>query len=148
MHKLKICAVFVTLICLSNTAFAQNIQIKVTPETTITTAGKNSLNEGDYVNFKVIEDTPILKADDIVTGVVTSIEDNGFAGKEAQVVIENFRSGELTIEGEIYLHGNSHKKLNEFVDTSFSSFPILMRGGEVVAKPGKQYFLLYIKDKQ
>ncbi len=30
MHKLKICAVFVTLICLSNTAFAQNIQIKVT----------------------------------------------------------------------------------------------------------------------
>ena len=53
--KIKILAVFVLLITLTNTAFAENSTITVTPAQTITTARKNSLSEGDYVDFKIIE---------------------------------------------------------------------------------------------
>lgn len=126
-------------------AFAQNLTIKVTPAELITTTRKNSLSEGDYVNFKVVEGAGHFQKDSIVTGIVTSIDDNGFAGKEAQVLIENFKCGDEPLYGEIYLHGNVHQKLNEFVDNSFSSFPIFMRGGEVIAKPGEQEFLLKIR---
>ena len=106
---------------------------------------KNSLSEGDYVDFKIIEGAGKFQKGSIVTGIVTSLEENGFAGKEANVLIENFKCNEEPVYGEIYLHGNVHKKLNDFVDSSFSGFPIWMRGGEVVARPGEQEFLLKIR---
>ncbi len=143
--KIKILAVFVLLITLTNTAFAENSTIIVTPAQTITTARKNSLSEGDYVDFKIIEGAGKFQKGSIVTGIVTSLEENGFAGKEANVLIENFKCNEEPVYGEIYLHGNVHKKLNDFVDSSFSGFPIWMRGGEVVARPGEQEFLLKIR---
>ncbi len=143
--NIKILAAFALLILLTNTAFAENSTLKVTPAQTITTARKNSLSEGDYVDFRIIEGAGKFQKGSIVTGVVTSIEENGFAGKEANVLIENFKCNEEQVYGEIYLHGNVHKKLNEFVDSSFSGFPIWMRGGEVVARPGKQEFLLKIR---
>lgn len=133
-----------TLIISTNLTFAENVF--VTPTQKITTAKKNSLAEGDIVNFRVTKDTKTLKQGDMVTGIVTSIEDNGFVGKEAQVLIENFRCNGKKLDGEIYLHGNVHKKLNDFVDRSMSEFIILMRGGEVIVKPNEQEFLLYIKD--
>lgn len=131
---------------IAGTAQAQTETIKVTPAETISTTRKNQLNEGDFVNFKVVEDYETIKKDEIVTGVVTSIEENGFAGKEAQVLIENFKHNNEPLYGEIYLHGNVHKKLNEFVDSSFSGFPIWMRGGEVIARPNEQTFLLYTRE--
>ena len=88
--KIKILAVFVLLITLTNTAFAENSTIIVTPAQTITTARKNSLSEGDYVDFKIIEGAGKFQKGSIVTGIVTSLEENGFAGKEANVLIENF----------------------------------------------------------
>lgn len=144
--NIKILAAFALLILLTNTAFAENSTLKVTPAQTITTARKNSLSEGDYVDFRIIEGAGKFQKGSIVTGVVTSIEENGFAGKEANVLIENFKCNEEQVYGEIYLHGNVHKKLNEFVDSSFSGFPIWMRGGEVVARPGEQEFLLKIRE--
>ncbi len=142
------CLIILALILSANITFADNILVKVTPTQTISTAKKNSLTEGDTVNFRVIQDTKILKQDDIVTGIVTSIENNGFAGKEAQVVIENFKCNGKSLDGEIYLHGNVHKKLNDFVDGTISEFTMWMRGGEVIVKPNEQEFLLYIKDKK
>lgn len=144
--NIKILAAFALLILLANTAFAGNSTLKVTPAQTITTARKNSLSEGDYVDFRITEGAGKFQKGSIVTGVVTSIEENGFAGKEANVLIENFKCNEEQIYGEIYLKGNVHKKLNDFVDSSFSDFPILMRGGEVVARPGEQEFLLKIRE--
>lgn len=144
--NIKILAAFALLILLTNTAFAENSTLKVTPAQTITTARKNSLSEGDYVDFRIIEGAGKFQKGSIVTGVVTSIDENGFAGKEANVLIENFKCNEEQVYGEIYLHGNVHKKLNDFVDSSFSGFPIWMRGGEVVARPGEQEFLLKIRE--
>lgn len=135
----------ISALLLANAVYAENITVKVTPAQKISTAHKNSLAEGDLVKFKVTEDNAVLKKDDIITGIVTSIEDNGFAGKEAQVVIEEFRCGEKKLDGEIYLHGNVHKKLNDFVDGNMSDFTVFVRGGEVIVKPDEQEFLLHIK---
>lgn len=147
--KTKIIISTIILLSFANTTFAKDILIKVTPEKTISTSKKFSLQEGDYVNFKVIEDTSLLKKGELVTGLVTSIEDNGFSGKEAQVLIENFKYNNKPLKGEIYLHGSVHKKMNEFVDRTFNDLAVFMfiRGGEVIAKPDEQYFILYAEGK-
>ena len=96
--KIKILAVFVLLITLTNTAFAENSTITVTPAQTITTARKNSLSEGDYVDFKIIEGAGKFQKGSIVTGIVTSLEENGFAGKEANVFMVKFTFTETFIK--------------------------------------------------
>ena len=60
--NIKILAAFALLILLTNTAFAENSTLKVTPAQTITTARKNSLSEGDYVDFRIIEGAEIGRA--------------------------------------------------------------------------------------
>ena len=129
-----------------NYAIAKDVVVKVTPAQIITTAHKNSLAEGDYVDFKVTETDAVFHQGDTVTGIVKTIDDNGFAGKEAQVIIGEFKCGEKHLVGEIYLRGSVHKKLNEFVDSQFSGFPVIMRGGEVIAKPNQQEFILHVKE--
>lgn len=147
--KIKIIILLIIFLSFANTTLAKDIIINVTPEKTISTSKKYSLQEGDYVNFKVIEDTTLLKKGELITGVVSSIEDNGFSGKEAQVLIENFKYNDEPIKGEIYLHGSVHRKMNEFVDRTFNDFFIFMfiRGGEVIVKPDEQYFILYAEEK-
>lgn len=126
-----------------NTVFAEKVLVKVTPAQIITTSKKNSLKEGDYVDFKTVETTKAFKKGEIITGVVTSLEENGFQVKEARAVIENFRCKNIALEGEIYLHGGLHKKLGEFVERTVSECSVLLRGSEIIVRPDEQEFLLY-----
>ena len=141
---MKRCFIIVLLsLCSVNIVLAEKVMVKVTPAQTITTAKKNSLSEGDYVDFKTTETTKAFKQGEIITGVVTSLEDNGFAVQEARAVIEHFRSKDKFLEGEIYLRGGQHKKLGEFVEHSLPECSIWLRGSEIIVKPGEQEFILY-----
>ena len=49
---MKRCFIIVLLLlCSVNIVLAEKVMVKVTPAQTITTAKKNSLSEGDYVDF-------------------------------------------------------------------------------------------------
>ena len=107
---MKRCFIIVLLLlCSVNIVLAEKVMVKVTPAQTITTAKKNSLSEGDYVDFKTTETTKAFKQGEIITGVVTSLEDNGFAVQEARAVIEHFRSKDKFLEGEIYLKSEAKR---------------------------------------
>ena len=146
MNK-KIFIIAMTLLTFTGISYAGDIPVKVTPNSVITTASKKgSVSEGDYVNFRVIEDTGYLKKDDLITGMVTKIEDNGFNGKSAEVLIENFHFKNKKIKGYIYLKGSSHKKLAEFTEYNLSEAPSFIRGGEVIARPDECDFILYLEN--
>ena len=125
---------------------AQDRTILVTPAQTISTCKKDSLLEGDYVKFKVVEGKDAIPNDTVIQGVVRTIEDNGFYGKEAQAVIQNFKCDGYKIVGEIYLQGSLHKTANEFANGFSSDFPFWMRGGEINLKPNEKEFILYVRE--
>ena len=139
----RVLLITLIFVCTTNFAFAEKVLVKVTPAKTITTAKKNSLCEGDYVDFKTTENTKAFKKGEIVTGVVTSLEENGFAVKEARVLIEDFHTKDKTLDGEIYLHGGLHKKLNDFVEGSLPECSVWIRGSEIIIHPDEQEFILY-----
>ncbi len=143
MRKLLLALI---LMSISPMAFATDNIVKVTPMQEISTCKKNKLTEGDEVQFKITEGFGTFKSGEYITGTVLSIEPNGFAGKEAQVVISQFRTDKQPLYGEIYLHGNTHKVLNEFVEGNMSTFFPLFRGGEVIVKPNEQEFILHTKE--
>ena len=141
----KVILSLLILTTFSGTAYTKDILIKVTPAKTITTAHKNSLAEGDLVDFKVTQGGGFLKNGDIVTGTVTKVTENGFLGKHAAVFIEYFTSQGRNVDGYIYLKGSEHSKVKEFAE-QFQGFPDWVRGGEVIAKPDKSEFILHIKE--
>lgn len=123
-----------TLLSLSLPALAEKTLINITPVEKITTA-KDEINEGDYVNFKV------LNSDKIVRGLVVKYEQNSWLGKEAILVIDQFRdmeSGE-SLEGTISIKGNQHNQAGEL----FTWFDLWIRGGEVTILPDKDVFSLW-----
>lgn len=140
--------IFLIALLLASPVLAKELIIKVTPLEKISTADEN-LQEGDYVNFKVVEDAgEKVKQNDIVTGLVTYLEPNGFFGKEAMLSIESFTTKDgHKLDGAIYAKGNAHNQVMEFND--FAGVPtIWVRGGEVKLLPEKDIFLLYLENKQ
>lgn len=125
---------------------AQDRTILVTPAQIISTCKKGSLQEGDYVKFKVVDGKGVIPNNTIIQGVVRTIEDNGFYGKEAQAVIQNFKCDGYKIVGEIYLQGSLHKTANEFANGFSSDFPLWVRGGEINLKPNEKEFILYVRE--
>ena len=125
---------------------AQDRTILVTPAQIISTCKKDSLQEGDYVNFKVVDGKGVIPNNTIIQGIVRTIEDNGFYGKEAQAVIQNFKCDGYKIVGEIYLQGSLHKTANEFANGFSSDFPLWVRGGEINLKPNEKEFILYVRE--
>ena len=125
---------------------AQDRTILVTPAQIISTCKKGSLQEGDYVKFKVVDGKGVIPNKTIIQGIVRTIEDNGFYGKEAQAVIQNFKCDGYKIVGEIYLQGSLHKTANEFANGFSSDFPFWMRGGEINLKPNEKEFILYVRE--
>ena len=126
--------------------YAQDRTILVTPVQVISTCKKGSLQEGDYVKFKVVDGRGAIPNDTVIQGVVRTIEDNGFYGKEAQAVIQNFKCEGYKIVGEIYLQGSLHKTANEFANGFSSDFPLWVRGGEINLKPNEKEFILYVRE--
>ena len=125
---------------------AQDRTILVTPAQIISTCKKGSLQEGDYVKFKVVDGKGVIPNNTIIQGIVRTIEDNGFYGKEAQAVIQNFKCDGYKIAGEIYLQGSLHKTANEFANGFSSDFPLWVRGGEINLKPNEKEFILYVRE--
>ena len=125
---------------------AQDRTILVTPAQIISTCKKDSLQEGDYVNFKVVDGKGVIPNNTIIQGIVRTIEDNGFYGKEAQAVIQNFKCDGYKIVGEIYLQGSLHKTANEFANGFSSDFPLWVRGEEINLQPNEKEFILHVRD--
>lgn len=147
MRKHLFAILFSTLIlCSVLSCCAQDRTILVTPAQVISTCKKDSLLEGDYVKFKVVDGKGVIPNNTIIQGIVRTIEDNGFYGKEAQAVIQNFKCDGYKIVGEIYLQGSLHKTANEFANGFSSDFPLLVRGGEINLKPNEKEFILYVRE--
>lgn len=127
-------------------AYTKEVAVEVTPAVKITTCDE-TLQEGDLVKFYVINDVAWLKKGDIVTGTVTNLETNGFMGKSAQILIENFTVNGKKLQGNVYVSGNEHKKYQDYVDNVFSSHSWLIRGGEVNMIPNKNVYILYWEQK-
>lgn len=136
----------VLFLCSILCCYAQDQTILVTPAQTISTCKKDSLLEGDYVKFKVVDGKGVIPNNTIIQGIVRTIEDNGFYGKEAQAVIQNFKCDGYKIVGEIYLQGSLHKTANEFANGFSSDFPLWVRGGEINLKPNEKEFILYVRE--
>ena len=134
------------ILCSVLSCCAQDRTILVTPAQIISTCKKDSLQEGDYVNFKVVDGKGVIPNNTIIQGIVRTIEDNGFYGKEAQAVIQNFKCDGYKIVGEIYLQGSLHKTANEFANGFSSDFPLWVRGGEINLKPNEKEFILYVRE--
>ena len=136
----------VLFLCSVLGCYAQDRTILVTPAQVISTCKKGSLQEGDCVKFKVVDGKDAIPNGTILQGVVRTIEDNGFYGKEAQAVIQNFKCDGYKIAGEIYLQGSLHKTANEFANGFSSDFPFWVRGGEINLKPSEKQFVLYVRE--
>ena len=136
----------ILFLCSILCCYAQDQTIIVTPAQTISTCKKDSLLEGDYVKFKVVDGKGVIPNKTIIQGIVRTIEDNGFYGKEAQAVIQNFKCDGYKIVGEIYLQGSLHKTANEFANGFSSDFPLWVRGGEINLKPNEKEFILYVRE--
>ncbi len=124
-------------------AKAENISIS--PIKTITTSDKK-MKEGDLLYFKVKQGNRNIKEGDIVTGVITSYEPNGFIGQNAILIIENFKVEKTNekLSGLIYCSGNEHNQIMEFL--SDVSINPIVRGGEVKIVP-EETFVFDTEDK-
>jgi len=125
---------------------AGEIPVEVTPVSKITT-GNKILQEGDFVEFKLTKDAGGLKKGELVTGIVTSIEPNGFMGKAAFLSIEGFRLNESgqKLGGGVLLSGNEHNQVMEFKDHLLLP-TMYVRGGEITLRPDKDIFILYLEN--
>lgn len=114
--------------------FAKKELINVTPVKKITTA-HDTVTEGDYVDFKIVN------TDKIIRGLVVKYEPNGWLGKEASLVIDQFQAlnSNEKFDGTISLNGNQHNDIMEF----FTWIDLWVRGGEVTILPDKDIFGLW-----
>lgn len=135
MRKLLLCLAIAMVSLNITPAFAEKTIISITPVKKITTA-KDVISEGDYVDFKVLD------SDTVIRGLVVKYEQNSWLGKEAILVIDQFRSLDDTDEkfsGTLSLSGNQHNQAGEFL----TWFDLWIRGGEVTILPDKDVFSLW-----
>ncbi len=122
-------------------SIAEEVPVTITPVEKISTANKN-LHEGDYVDFKDV------KSGEIVTGLIKELNPNGFAGEQASILINNFQykqSGKR-LNGEIYVKGGEHAKYQELANNGIAPATYLIRGGEVILKPGKTELVVFFSN--
>lgn len=117
-------------------ATAQRTAVEITPVEKITTSNDQFL-EGDYVDFKVIG------SDKLVRGLIVKYEENGFGGKAAVLVIDQFRAvnSDDKYSGTLSLRGNEHNGAGAVLDLEEIAFYI--RGGEVKIIPDKDIFTIW-----
>lgn len=107
-----------------------------------------TLTEGDNINFAISNDIYVnsklfIKKDEKVTGLITSIEPNGFGCKEATIYSEHFKTKdvdgkEVKLGGIIYVKGRTHWMFTQFIPV----LPTFIRGGEVQIEPNDTFELL------
>jgi len=143
--------IFISLILISLGQFvlAQELPVKVYTPTKITTSNRN-LKEGDELKFMVGQDIYLnsktyIKKNTIVTGVITSMENNDFECKEASIYAESFRvknidGKSLKLKGFIYEKGRNHWMFTQIIP----GLDFFIRGGEVQIKP-KSIFELQLE---
>jgi len=146
----RFCLIF--LFIMFHQAFALETTVKITPAKFYSTC--NSIpKEGDYLEFKTIEDVGNIKSGTSVTGLLTERKENGFSGKVASFYVEQFKINGKNLNGVIYQKGNEHQTYYEYFDWIFS-LPLkifspensFVRGGEAFLKPDKDIFTLYLKE--
>lgn len=141
MYKIKhILAIFVLVFLCAAPAISKEYMITISPAYKISTSSKY-LQEGDYVDFIVKKGTSEIKEGTNIQGVITSYEENGFFGKNATLLIENFKvknSGQK-LKGLIYCSGTEHNQAIAFVGIAIGEF--YLRGGEVHLKPYENFYL-------
>ena len=146
----RICLIFLLLVF--QQAFAVETVVKITPAMQYSTC-QTLPKEGDYIEFKTIEDTENIKAGTTVTGLLTERKENGFSGKVGSFYIEQFKVNGKNLNGVIYQKGNEHPIYYEYFDGLFS-LPLkifspensFVRGGEAFLRPNKDVFTLYLKE--
>lgn len=131
-------------------AYAKEPSITVYTPVKISTSNK-LLQEGDTIEFKVSEDVYVnskiyLNKDEKVSGVITSLEPNAFACKEAVIYAENFKvkntEGKMVnVNGVIEKKGRTHWMFTQILPF----LPEFVRGGEAHILP-KERYTLYLED--
>lgn len=146
----RICLIIALLFC--QQVFASELAIKITPAKEYSTCN-NKIKEGDFLEFKTIEDIEQIEAGTIVTGLLTERKENGFSSNVASLYIEQFKINGKNLDGIIYQKGNEHPVYYEYFDwlfslplKIFSSENSFVRGGEAFLKPNKDVFTLYLKE--
>lgn len=142
---------FLSLVLIfAQTIYAQEVAIQITP-TKVYKTSNNSVKEGDYLDFVVVNDAGNLKKGSKVIGLVTEVTENGFAGRVATVYIEQFKTEtNKNLKGIIYQKGNNHPIFFEYFSgvnsngLGFSPF----RGGEAFLVPNKDIYTLYLEVKE
>jgi hypothetical protein len=127
---------FLILALLTNMTFAGEVLLKASPVSEFKTTSKTVV-EGSEVSFKTDKG--------IITGVVTYYEPNGFFGKNAEVIIGNFKTEDgKSLKGKMYLTGGEHKVFQEYLNQNDGinslALPFLgyfIRGSEVILAPGE-----------
>lgn len=142
--------VSIVLILVGQCALAKEVPISVSSLSKVTTSNIE-LKEGDSLDFSVAKDFYLgsklyLKKGEKVSGIITTLEPNGFACVPASLYVENFNSksadGEpVSLSGVIYQQGKTHWMLTQFIPI----LPEIIRGGEVQIKKG-DVFTLYFED--
>ncbi len=115
-------------------AYAAKTEVLITPLEKVTTSDDNLL-EGDFIDFRVVGTEKKLR------GLIVKYEENGFCGKEAVLVMDQFRAlnSDDKYSGTISINGNQHNGIMEF----FADFMLYVRGGEVTIVPDKDTFSLW-----
>lgn len=146
----RICLTVILLFC--QQAFASEIAIKITPAHIYSTC-KPEPKEGDFLEFKTIEDSGNIKTGTLVTGLLTERIENGFSGNIGSLYIEQFKINGKNLDGIIYQKGNPHNVYFEYFDwlfalplKIFNSTASYVRGGEAFLRPNKDVFTLYLKE--
>lgn len=143
------------LSALGQVSIAKEIPVNIKPVSKITTSNVN-LQEGDQVNFVITDDVFInsklyLKKNESVSGIITSLEENDYLYKPANLYIDNFVTKDadektIKLKGIVYKKGNDHWMITQFIP-----FPCaVLRGGEVQIKPKnkKDVFTLILEDNK
>jgi hypothetical protein len=135
------------LISVGLCSFASEQLVTLYSPAKITTSDLN-LKEGDEINFAISKDIYVnskllIKKDEKVTGIITSLEPNGFGCKEASIYSENFKTKsidgkEIKLSGIIYKKGRTHWMFTQFIPL----LPTTIRGGEVQIKQNDTFELI------
>lgn len=144
----KIVLLLFFLLISNNFVFAKEYAVMIKPANKISTSDE-TLKEGDFVDFVTVESVSApnfkLAKGQKVTGLITSLEPNGFWVKPASVYIENFKTKDsnnnlVKLNGIVYKQGSDYHNVMDFILIE------TIRGGEVNILPEKDTFTLYVED--
>ena len=117
--------------------FSEEIPVTITPTKKISTSN-DKLEVGDVVEFRDV------KTNEIILGTVREIKNNGIAGVQASLLINNFKykSNGKVLSGELYVKGSEHEVYQEF--SNYFGASAWVRGGEVILLPGKTQLTVFL----